>query len=342
MPADPIEEIRLRWLNEKEHYIRFCEVLDAELKATLRRIGISAVVTSRPKEIDSLVRKLIKQQKEGRDPTFESIVDKVGLRAVVRFAEEVDEVAKALENTFNCLKVEYKSEAKDGQTSEADYRDSLKKFGYRSCHMDIMLLTNHASYSMYPGFPAELQVRTLAQDLWAVMAHELSYKSILRDVAPAQQDAIDRRIYILSALIESADMEFSRMNGEIMATPGAEIFLLLRGLEREYFKYTGRQYDRELSLQALNGLTAVNPRPVNQAKDELSAFSTDHAERLAHIFSDQASNPDRSAFLFQPESIFIFECFEKRQLALEEEWEKLYPASELERLASVWGTSVFE
>jgi ppGpp synthetase/RelA/SpoT-type nucleotidyltranferase len=342
MPVDPIEEIRLRWLKEKKHYVEFCKVLDSELKATLRRIGISATVTSRSKEIDSLVRKVIKQQKEGRHPAFESIVDKVGLRAVVRFAEEVDEAVKALETTFNCLKVEYKSEVKEGQTSEVGYRDSLKMFGYRSCHMDITLPKNHESYSLYPDFPAELQVRTLAQDLWAVMAHELSYKSILRDVAPARQDAIDRRIYILSALIESADMEFSRMNGEIMATPGAEIFLLLRALEREYFKYTSRQYDRELSLQALKALAVVHPRPVNQAKDELSAFSERYAARLRHIFSDQANNPDRSAFLFQPESIFIFECLATRQLTLEEEWEKSYPANELQRLASVWGIPVFD
>ncbi len=338
---DPIEDIRLRWIKEKEHYVRFCEVLEDQLKKALKSIGMPSIVSSRPKEVDSLVRKAIKQQKEGRSPTFDSIVDKIGLRAVVRFTEEVDEAVAALKDAFHCIKIEFKSEVKEDDLPEAERRESLKKFGYRSCHMDITLRTDHPSYSSFAGLQAELQVRTHAQDLWAVMAHELSYKSVLREIAPDRQDAIDRRIYILSALVESADMEFSRMNKEILDSPGAEMLILLRALEREYFKFTSRQYDREFSLSCLPMLSAVNPRPIHQAREDLAHFSEKYAAKLAHVFSDQASNPDRSAFLFQPEAILIFECLDLRSLALEEAWEKYFPASELERLASVWGVPVF-
>ncbi len=339
---ESVEEIRIKWIKEKPHYLKLCDLLDAELKKTLKSIGISATVTSRPKEVESLVRKVIKQQAEGRSPTFDSIVDKIGLRAVVRFDEEVDEAVEVLRRTFNCIKSEYKSEVRDDNVSDLEHKESLKKFGYRSCHMDITLAQGHPSYSTFGNIPAELQIRTHAQDLWAVMAHELSYKSVLRDVAIQRQEAIDRRVYILSAIIEAADMEFARMNKEIVNTLGAELLILLRALEREYFKFTGQQYDREFSLQCLKFLSAINPRPVHQAKVALAEFSGKHNAKLSHIFSDQADNPDRSAFLFQPEAIFIFECLENQQLVLEEEWEKHYPARELERLATAWGVPVYE
>jgi putative GTP pyrophosphokinase len=325
-----IEEVRLRWIRESQAHDRFRIVLSRVVEDLLKSGGIPGRVSSRLKSIDSLVRKVMKQMKEGRDPSFDSIVDKVGVRAVVRFTTEVDEAAQIFQHAFRCVKLEFKSEG-----------HKVNEFGYRSCHLDVALPASHADYSSFVPFVAELQVRTYAQDLWADMAHELSYKSVLRDLAPALQKQIDRRVYILSALVESADMEFSRINGEILASPGAESLLLLRALEREYFRFTSLQYDPEFALESIAVLARVNPRPVSRFQDDLSRFSERNHEKLAHIFSNQATNEDRSAFLYQPESILIFECLDERPMALEEVWESSFPALELERLAGVWGTQVF-
>ena len=129
------------------------------------------------------------------------------------------------------------------------------------------------------------------------------------------------------------------MNKEILDTPGADVLILLRALEREYFKFTSRLYDREFSLNSLALLSTVNPRPLHQLKNDLAHFSKANAAKLAHIFSDQKDNPDRSAFLFQPEILLIFECLDTRPLALAEAWERQFPAKELERLAAVWALS---
>lgn len=327
---EAVEGIRLRWIDAEAEYDRFRLVVEESTKQALQRAGLSARVTSRTKKIDSLVRKALKQIKEGRSPSFDSIVDKVGVRAVVRFKEEVGEAVGTLKSVFHCTRLEYKSE---GQR--------LNEFGYRSCHMDIELLRDHKSYSLYPTFPAELQVRTLAQDLWADMAHELSYKSVLRDANPELQKTIDRRIYILSALVESADMEFSRINEEIIGAQGAGRLLVLRALEREYFKYTSRAYDPEFSLEVIDMLWPINPRPIPQLTQDLAQFSEENSAKLNHIFSDQANNPLRSAFLFQPEVFLLFESLERHSLALEETWEQHFPASELEKLATAWGVAVF-
>jgi ppGpp synthetase/RelA/SpoT-type nucleotidyltranferase len=327
---DIIEEIRLRWIKEQDDHNRFRLVLAELTEETLKSNGMAGRVTSRLKTIDSLVRKLMKQVKEGREPAFESVVDKVGVRAVVRFKEEVEEAASVFRSAFRCLKLEFKSEGK--QSNE---------FGYQSCHMDIGLREDHPNYSLFRPFVGELQVRTVAQDLWADMAHELSYKSVLRDLAPSMQTLIDRRIYILSALVESADMEFSRINKEILSSEGAENLLLLRALEREYYKFTSRTYDPEFSLESIAVLGKINPRPIHQLRRDLSDFSEKNNAKLAHIFTDQASNQDRSAFLFQPEAILIFEFLDSRPIELEDVWQVNFPTKELERLASAWATPVF-
>jgi hypothetical protein len=60
-------------------------------------------------------------------------------------------------------------------------------------------------------------------------------------------------------------------------------------------------------LTAWDVLISINPRPLHKVKEDPALFSENHGIRLAHIFSDQAGNADRSAFLFQPESILILE-----------------------------------
>ena len=327
---DAIEEIRLRWLRERSVYDEFCSALVKSTEQALKVRGVAARVTSRVKEVDSLVRKLMKQAKEGRSPTYEGIVDKVGVRVVVRFKEEVDEIADLFKVIFNCAKFEMKSEGQQ-----------VNEFGYRSCHMDIALRPDHDGYSSFKLFVGELQIRTLAQDLWAEMAHELSYKSVLRELAPSLQHVLDRRVYILSALVESADMEFSRINREVLGAPGAERLLLLRVLEHEYFKFTSVPYDPEFSFESIGLLAQVNPTPLHLLREDLAKFTENNRAKLAHIFSDQQSNQDRSAFIFQPEVILIFECLDNRPIALEEAWEARFTMRELDRLASAWAKPTF-
>lgn len=327
---EQVEEIRKRWLQERPSYSDFCNVVANAAEDACKTVGLQTRVTHRVKEVDSLVRKCIKQVREGRVPTYDGIVDKVGVRIIVRFLPEVELAVAALKNTFNCTKIDYKHEAQ--KTNE---------FGYESCHVDVFLPENHEQHVKFGKYGAELQVRTLAQDLWAEMAHELSYKSIFRVSAPELQDRIDRRIYILSALVESADMEFSRINKEVADAPGAEQLNILRTLESQFFKHVSRPYDLEMSMETISVLRKIDQRPVHLLAAELEKFEVKHRVRLSHIFLDQMTNEDRSVFLFQPESLLIFETLERAPLALEEVWEDNFPPKELEKLATLWGKPVF-
>src|ERR1700724_908007 len=100
------EEIRLRWAVARDEYDRFRAIVEKTAKEAMHHIGLSVRITSRTKTIDSLVRKALKQIRAGRYPTFDSIFDKVGIRIVVQFKEEVEEAVETLKETFRCTKIE--------------------------------------------------------------------------------------------------------------------------------------------------------------------------------------------------------------------------------------------
>ena len=73
-------EIRDRWLKEKDIYENFGEKIKDEVKLILKDMGISARISSRQKELVSIIKKIIRKHK-----SYEEIHDKIGIRVVVQF-----------------------------------------------------------------------------------------------------------------------------------------------------------------------------------------------------------------------------------------------------------------
>ena len=86
-----LEDARKRWLEERERWEEFGQEAAKKLKAALRQRGIWAQVSTRAKEMDSLIKKLINKH---TDKTYESLGDKVGVRIVIRYVSEIDERCK--------------------------------------------------------------------------------------------------------------------------------------------------------------------------------------------------------------------------------------------------------
>ena len=82
--------------------------------------------------------------------------------------------------------------------------------------------------------------------------------------------------------------------------------LVLRALERQYFKLASRPGDTELSLRVIRLLWPLygqTPEELNVRFDHVLA---NHKDLLTRVFADAAQTPaDRSAFLFQPEVLMI-------------------------------------
>ena len=84
MNVNEVEAARKRWIAERPVHEKFGVILQQRLNNAIRRIGIPVEVSSRAKEIDSFVKKLLVKT----DHTYESMPDKVGVRVVHKFRSD--------------------------------------------------------------------------------------------------------------------------------------------------------------------------------------------------------------------------------------------------------------
>ena len=89
-----------------------------------------------------------------------NVYDAVGVRAVCAFSEDVFRLV-------NWLKTRTEIEI----ILEKDYYANPKPNGYRSYHIIVQV-----SVTPSESYFAELQIRTIANDFWAVLDHRLNYK----------------------------------------------------------------------------------------------------------------------------------------------------------------------
>ncbi|WP_223155206.1 GTP pyrophosphokinase [Alkalibacillus aidingensis] len=119
-------------------------------------------VTGRVKPITSIVDKA--KRREIPIPKIEEEVqDIAGLRVVCPFVDDIYEVVEMIQHRNDFEIVE-----------EKDYIEKNKESGYRSYHVIIRypVQTIHGEKKIL----AEVQIRTLAMNFWAINEHSLNYK----------------------------------------------------------------------------------------------------------------------------------------------------------------------
>jgi len=317
-----LEDARKRWLKERKKWERFGLEAANKLKTALRQRGIWAEVSARAKEMDSLIKKLINKP----DKTYESLGDKVGVRVVVRYVSEIEGVMTLVSDLFACS-------GRENKLSNL----GPDKVGYLSTHIDIRLKNGDPLAAKFTPsvYRAELQVRTMAQHLWADMAHDTFYKNdeTLNPLPPPLQ----RRVNVLAGVVEVADNEFDRLNRE---TPGKPEVVMLKALERYYLTLTSKRYNVELSLQVIRLLLPLYQSKPKQIAVHFKEFFAERADVLSTVYSDAESDEGRSAFLYQPESLMIYHLLETKPIAMHDRWNTEFPERELERIAAMFGISL--
>jgi putative GTP pyrophosphokinase len=318
-----LEDARRRWLHDRAKFASFGDELVRRLKDGLRREGMWAEVNGRAKDIDSLIRKLIKKPHH----TYESLGDKCGVRVIVRYKTEIDPVLKLAKVLFDRGKPE-------------NTVDRLKhdRVGYLSSHADVRLYKTDPLASTYPPdiFCAELQVRSLAQHLWSEMSHDTVYKN--DETLVRLSKPLKRRVYLLAGTIEIADNEFDRLNQEMPSNPEVS---LLKSLERHYYKLTTRRPDIDLSLDTIKWLYPIYQLDVPKIKLHLDGFWDESGSMLQAVY-DRAEEETiaRSAFLFQPEALMLYDLLRSKEWDIRQAWaDHQLPEKELERMANAFGMS---
>lgn len=174
---------------------RLCSEVEYIVQSQLKEKQIEfSQVCSRAKTMNSVCEKL--HRKSYADP-FSEITDLAGIRIVYLYISDLEEIEKLIESEFDVVEKENKLEAKEDE-----------RFGYGALHYLIKIKKKHsgARYDDLRKLVCEIQVKTILQDAWSVVAHHLSYKRE-SDVPKS----LMRKLNALSGLFETADDQFENL-----------------------------------------------------------------------------------------------------------------------------------
>lgn len=158
-------------------------------------------ISGRTKSLESLSKKI--DEKGEKYTCIEDITDIIGIRIITYMESDVNTVSNLIEKEFMI----------DTQNSIDKRILKTDQFGYRSLHVVIMLnesRSNLKEYKKYKGFKCEIQIRSILQHAWAEIEHDLGYKGEI-----SIPDQYKRTFNRLSALLETADVEFDRLKTEL-------------------------------------------------------------------------------------------------------------------------------
>jgi len=153
-------------------------------------------VKGRAKEFESYYKKYLKLLKEtpGTEPL---ITDLIALRIICPFLDDQTAVERLIREHFTVTELDRKG---------AHF--SFKEFGYESIHLLVEIPPDLASKWGDCGVKtAEVQIRTILQDAWAEVEHELVYKA---EFTPFD-DPMKRRLAAVNASLSLADSIFQEI-----------------------------------------------------------------------------------------------------------------------------------
>lgn len=162
-------------------------------------LTLGVPIESRVKTWASIEEKLDRKSIKLND--IRDLQDLVGIRIILLFRSDLEATTRAISETFEVISSE-----------DAGERLGDSRFGYQSQHLIVKVPSawlQVPTFSSLDDLHVELQIRTLAQHIWAAASHKLQYKNE-ESVPPPIRRAINRA----SALLETIDLEFERVLDE--------------------------------------------------------------------------------------------------------------------------------
>jgi len=171
--------------------------LAQDMRLILEQHGLTPAIKYRIKSFDAFYDKLRKLATASTRRSKLTVNDFFGLRIVCPFLEDIETVSSLIAAHFEILETERKAN-----------QHSFREFGYDSVHHAIRLDTQQEG-RLLPGVGkvCEIQLRTILQDAWAEVEHELVYKS---DISLPNQ-SIRRKLASLNATLTLSDLIFQEI-----------------------------------------------------------------------------------------------------------------------------------
>ncbi len=181
----------------------FSEILanvEDKLKKTLK-LNSMPTFKSRVKSFDSYYRKVLRlKSDEAGKKDFVELTDMMGIRVICAFLEDLSDVENQVKEHFDVKEVEYKGA-----------QQSFREFGYESVHVLISVPEDckpkDNTLPLPDSLVCEIQIRTILQDAWAEVEHELIYKS---EFTPFDMP-LRRKLASMNASLSLADIIFQEI-----------------------------------------------------------------------------------------------------------------------------------
>lgn len=178
--------------------------VDKKLKNEIK-LASMPTYKSRIKSFPSYYKKILRQKpKEASEShSLVTLTDMIGIRVICAFLEDLDSVERQISALFNVKEIERKG---------AD--QTFKEFGYESVHILIEIPQDcfpddyeKSSVKLPKDTVCEIQIRTILQDAWAEVEHELVYKS---EFNPFDKP-LRRKLASMNASLTLADIIFQEI-----------------------------------------------------------------------------------------------------------------------------------
>ena len=171
--------------------------LEIYIEEVLSPLSSRPKIKGRVKTFESYFKKCIRLFKDGELPPHKKISDIIGARVICPFLEDIGTVEKLLKEKFQVTEIERKGR---GYT--------LREFGYESIHL-LVVVPQHIldKQGLSRCETAEIQIRTILQDAWAEVEHELIYKA---EFTPFD-NPLKRKLAAVNATLSLADIVFQEI-----------------------------------------------------------------------------------------------------------------------------------
>ena len=197
---------KLKIKNIYENYTPYLDKIMDNIKNVLSeniRLSSQPTYKSRIKSFQSYYKKLLRQKPDeaANSDILVCLTDMMGIRVICAFLEDISSVREQLQSLFDVKEVEVKG---------AD--QSFSQFGYESVHVlvsipESCMPENISGLTIPDGLVCEIQIRTILQDAWAEVEHELIYKT---EFTPFDLP-LRRKLASINASLSLADIIFQEI-----------------------------------------------------------------------------------------------------------------------------------
>jgi ppGpp synthetase/RelA/SpoT-type nucleotidyltranferase len=193
-----------------ESYIPVLTTIKDNIEQSLKKsIQLASMPTykSRVKTFQSYYRKIIRVKSctEFHDRKLICLTDMIGIRIICAFLEDLSVVESQIKTLYDVKEIEHKGAAQN-----------FREFGYESVHILITIPEDCIPDQLSAPYPpvtlpdelvCEIQIRTILQDAWAEVEHELIYKS---EFSPFDMP-LRRKLASINASLNLADIIFQEI-----------------------------------------------------------------------------------------------------------------------------------